>query len=557
MAPEGAAAGRLPRSWRGLLWLLPAALFLSGALQAMGAHALYMDAVNPDYLVARLLGPAREAIQAWVLPGNLRSGRFPLLVQPYHGALPFWFGLPLYALLGTGTTATRIVHACFALGVLAALAVFLRAFGVRGWLALLACCALALDGGFLLAFRTQFYITLLPLALVLLAAALTERGRLPLLAGLLAGLAVHGYFIHAVFLPVLLAHAWWRRGAAPWAWLLGAWIAGGTYLVGFAFAAAAFRQFAVGHALVWSWLLGIALLWWLGRSARPGRVLGLAILLALALAAPAAALLPLDAPLALLNQGLGIMQPGSSTLDIGGRLLLLWRLSLQSLSGAGAEGMLLGSSGAGWPDALRALLLTLPVAAALLLRRAGPGLWLALGLLLAHLPLALLFGDRLWTHHLSALPVLAVAACALALSRLPAAALLVLLPLALLNAAERQAKLDRLAREGGAGLSDVALTRFARTVLAEHPDVSLHAPDWGVLMPFVMETGGRIPVTSRAEPEQMRCGSRPPALALLATAGVERLARWEAVLGPATVQDFPGRDGAPYLRLALWPAQRC
>lgn len=524
----------------------------------MGAHGLYMDAVNPDYLAARLLGPARAAIDAWVLPGNLREGRFPLLVQPYHGALPFWLGLPGYALLGTGTIATRLVHASFALGVLAALLAFLRGFGARPWLAALACCALALDGAFLLAFRTQFYITLLPLALVLAAATLTQRGRWPLLAGLLAGLAVHGYFIHAMFLPVLLAHAWWRRGGAPWAWLLGAWIAGGTYMVGFAFAAAAFRQFLVGHALVWTWLLGCALLWWLGRSARPWRDLSLALGLAAALALAAALVLPLEPALALLRQGLGVVQPGASALGLGGRLALAWSLAGQSLSGAGAEGMLLGTSAAGWADALRALLLAAPVLAALALRRASAGLWLALGLLLAHLPLALAFGDRLWTHHLSALPVLAIAAAALALHRLPpAAALAVLIPLAALNAAERQSRLDRLAHEGGAGLSDAALTRFGQAVLARHSGVTMHMPDWGVFMPFVMETQGRIPATARAEPAAMRCAARPPALALLAAQGLDRLAQWEAVLGPATVEDFHGRDGAPFLRLAVWPVQRC
>ena len=52
--------------------------------------------------------------------------------------------------------------------------------------------------------------TLKDATLKALSAALTERGRAPLLAGLCAGLAVYGDFIHAVFFGVLALHLCWR-----------------------------------------------------------------------------------------------------------------------------------------------------------------------------------------------------------------------------------------------------------------------------------------------------------------------------------------------------------
>ena len=62
--------------------------------------------------------------------------------------------------------------------------------------------AIALDPGFLFSFRTQFYICLLPLALLMSSIAFTECARQKqslaflLLSGVLAGLAGYGYFIY-------------------------------------------------------------------------------------------------------------------------------------------------------------------------------------------------------------------------------------------------------------------------------------------------------------------------------------------------------------------------
>ena len=85
----------------------------------------------------------------------------PTIVQVYHGALPFYIGMPLYALLGTGVFGVRIANFIFGTIVIIAASIFLRAFRVRPIFVGLALTTLVLDPGFLFSFRTQFYITLL------------------------------------------------------------------------------------------------------------------------------------------------------------------------------------------------------------------------------------------------------------------------------------------------------------------------------------------------------------------------------------------------------------
>jgi hypothetical protein len=129
---------------------------------------IFADAVNPDYLVTRILNPHAERTIVWILFGNsLLGDRAPVLISLYHGSQQFWLGLPLYAVFGTTVVGVRLTHAMFALGVLAAL---LCASDERNaavvWGAI--CVALALDPSFSFAFRTQGYITVAPAAWLLL-----------------------------------------------------------------------------------------------------------------------------------------------------------------------------------------------------------------------------------------------------------------------------------------------------------------------------------------------------------------------------------------------------
>lgn len=562
-------------------WLcLPLALFLAGALTGLESHGLYMDGVNPDYLVARWLGEARTEIRPWVLPGNLLLGRFPLLIQLYHGALPFWLGLPGYLLLGTDVAAVRMVHAGFGVLVMGGLYAFLMAFGVGRLAAIAALCVLALDPAFLLSWRTQFYITLLPLAFVLTSAALTEAGGgrwSRLAAGFCAGLAVYGYFIHAIFLPVLLIHAalrLWpaRDGRGLALWLLGAALGGSAYPLGYAANAASygFIPAAIGFACAWLGVLGF--LAWSTTRARPLRWLVLAgalggvTLAGMVLAVPADMRAHLLSPF---TQHLATLEPGRSMLTLAERLGNFIHLLRLAVDGGGGASVLLPAAlpeTHGMPRLALLLAVLAAGAASLLWRRetSRAGV-LVLALLAAHVPLALAFGDRLWVQHMVAGPVLLSALLAIALDALrPSARLVALLvlvaPLGALNALDRSATLAALERTGGAGLSSDALTRFARDVLRDWPRAVVRAPDWGVTMPFVMITGGDVAIQPDAPLDAMRqdlCAGRPVVLVLLAERTDARLAGYTEALGPARITFYAQRDGTPVLLSAAWAPGAC
>jgi len=197
-----------------LLILLAFAFAVAWQIQWPG---LYMDAVNPDYLVVDVLHGVRDAHPIWILPGNLIAGRFPLLTSLYHGTLQVWLALPFVALFGASVTTLRIAQAAAGAAILLLMFAWLRRRGgAPAWLAALPVLALALDPVFVYAFRTQLYIQLSPVALLLGAIlsgtrALDPSNALPpssrrrwlFVAGLCFGLSVFGYFIFAFFAPVL------------------------------------------------------------------------------------------------------------------------------------------------------------------------------------------------------------------------------------------------------------------------------------------------------------------------------------------------------------------
>jgi hypothetical protein len=153
--------------------------------------------------------------------------------------------MPLYALLGTGVFGVRIANFIFGTIVIIAASIFLRAFRVRPIFVGLALTTLVLDPGFLFSFRTQFYITLLPIGALLLSIAIVENigsylsRRSAFAAGLLVGLSVYGYFIYLFLAPVAAAHLYCKtRSNLDWrppliAWMGGLAVGVSPYLVGY------------------------------------------------------------------------------------------------------------------------------------------------------------------------------------------------------------------------------------------------------------------------------------------------------------------------------------
>lgn len=82
--------------WRA--WLPFAAVALVYAVVAthrINLPGIFADAINPDYLVARILSPDPQRSITWVLFGNsLLGDRAPVLISLYHGSQQFWLGLP-------------------------------------------------------------------------------------------------------------------------------------------------------------------------------------------------------------------------------------------------------------------------------------------------------------------------------------------------------------------------------------------------------------------------------------------------------------------------------
>lgn len=525
--------------WHGWVVLLPAVLlFGAGALLDLRLPGPYMDAVNPDYIVVRLLHPSAR-FTPWMLPGTLLLGRLPVLVQLYHGALPFYLGLPAYAAFGTGIVGIRVANLTFGLLVLLAAGAFLRAFRVRPLVASACLAALAVDPGFVFAWRTQFYITLLPAAPLLAALALAGRRRgrgAVFLAGLLAGVAGTGYFVFLFLAPAVLARVLARSGP------------GGRI------------------ASVAGWLLGFLC----GLLPYP---LGLMLMLR--------ACGSVHGFLAVLSGSLHALDVGSATGGLGMRLAYFWRMVLWTVADVGPSKMMLHASVPGAIGVGKAVLLLGLPAIALVAAWAGgrraPGLESLLLLFAGFAVLFVTFGDRLWLHHLAALVPVLYLALALSLGMLPArvlpagarnAVLFLVVGSLLVGSVLDQGRIRvALRRTGGVGLASSAITRLAEDSYRNATPTVAFLPDWGVFMSFVMITEGRIPTVAAFDPVRARqalCGGQDVLLVLVRGQPAGRPASWASAVGGTApdLEMYRQRDGIPVLdalrwRAASWPRAAC
>ncbi len=516
---------------------LPAAiLFCVGAVTNIMVPGLYMDAVNPDYMVVRVLNPGAE-VPVWILPGTLLFGLFPVIGQIYHGALPFYLGLPVYALFGTGIVGVRLANLLFGLLVLMAAAFFLKAFRVRSVIAGVCLAALALDPGFLFSFRIQFYITLLPLALMLSSVALVEHRRMApapgiaVGAGFLAGASIYGYFIYAFLVPAAALHAAraWRgdrHRRRLWLGWIGGLVLGGS-----------------------PYLLGMILILF-----QTGGLRGFISFLANNLAG----LAPASSPLSLAQRAVYFKDMVSwTTLDVGPSAMMLQKALPLSL-----------------PGIKTFLLVALPALGLLVsLIRAprSPGLFVLAGFVSGEAALTALFGNRLWLQHFALVLPLLYIALALTLERLASAfgprraraisvaVIAIILPLIAGNLIDRQAMLAELSRTGGVGLASDAIERFSEDSRQNRTATRAFFPDWGVFMPFEMITRGHIPLVTDFTPQDARrtlCEGKDVLLALMADKDPARLPIWidDIGWGRPDVTVYRQYDGVAVLTAVRWHA---
>ena len=510
------------------------------ATRAIDLPGVYLDAVNPDYLVVRVFTWDRTPMAAWVLPGNhLFGARFPILVSLYHGTQHFWLGLPLFWLLGTTVESLRIVHALFGLGVLAALYALLASAGVRPWLATLATGALAVDPVFLFAFRTQSHITMAPaawllLALLFLARAQRDRPatRATVASGFCAGLAVQGYFVYGFFVPALVAGTWlWSRaysGPGP-----------------------ATRDVA-------RWALGLAL----GVS---GYVLGYALI-----AREEGGFGALVAYLADQQRSLGAF---ASPMTLAERIRFVAAMVAGVFGNGWHHSLVFGEAGYRLPGTAAKMLLLLGAPLALLAiaeRRgtASPMQRLVVALAPTFCLFALLFGGRLGGHHFMSLLPLGYAALALGLANVGysggrtrrvahAAAVATFALLGAYSVQGQREEMAKLVATRGVGLFSDAVNRLATDLAAQARTPYVFFPDWGLALPFAYLTRASVPSTSDGTPElgrRLLCGGRDVAIALIEGDRAARRGEWQAALAwdAPVVQPYRQADGKVVFELVTF-----
>ena len=495
---------RATRAWLAFVPVLVVYAFV--ATRNLTLPGLYMDAVNPDYLVVKVLNPHHEPVVAWVLDGNyLLRDRFPLLIALYHGSAPFWLGLPLYWLLGTSVEGIRLTHAAFGLGVVAALYYLLLRLRVRPLVAALACTAMAIDPAFTYAFRTQSQITLGACAWLLLALATLpwerseapRRAWVPAVSGIFYGWSIVSYFIYGFFFPALaaavalLARASDAGRRYPLRW------AGGLFL--------GLVPSLVGYALLVRDKGGLA------------------------------------PTLQFFQQQQAALGVFASSLSLDERLAYAWIMLRGVVSDAWHHSMMFGE----WVEvpatgAKLALLAGVPLAVLALteLRSRGvPALRLLVALPFAFVVASLVFGNRLGGHHYIVLLPLLYAGVAVALEcldgalRPPRAVWLgMLLAIGAVNVAGQVAEARRLEETHGTGLMSDAINHLAEDLDRAARKPFVYFPDWGLALPVALVTRGSVgmdSVENFEDARRMLCEGKDVAVALLTDDRDARRHDWE------------------------------
>jgi hypothetical protein len=521
-------------------FLLIAVAYLVAATREIELPGIYMDAVNPDYLVARWLNPDAQQIPAWVAPGNDILGRYPLLVGLHHGSLQLWLGAPLFWIFGMSVVGLRLTHAMFALAVLAAWYALQRQCGLsRTWAAAFAV-ALAIDPSFVYAFRDQCYITMAPVALLMLAVTAIFRagyssGRIRIrwlaASGLLAGLACWGYFVYGFFVPALLVAAW----------LLPSKPAGGL--------------------------------------ARPARILAFGSGLAAGMAPYAVGFLLLARQMGGFRQGVDYylsVQPRLGVTDAGVTLVQQLTHVQEMLHAAIANiwhhAMMFGvwepTPGA---DYKLFLLTALPVLLWMLAewqRCATPLLRVVVGLQVSFICTAMFFGLRTNAHHYMPIVPLAYAGLAAAFAafggarsqwRKPAAATAAIVIAALLaiNVVGNMREISELRRTGGVANFSDAINRLGNDLYEGDHNRLLVLPDWGLYMPTAFLTRASMEMASTEDFDLARrrlCEGKDVSVALLTGDRAERFRQWQDRLdwtGPQ-IKGYRQRDGKLIFELATF-----
>lgn len=196
-------------------------LFVLVSIVYFDLPGLYMDAVNPDYVLEHIMHI--NNVPAWIFSDNVIASAFgnpwglPLLNSLYGTNFTAYCSLPIVAILGNGIYTVRICHLLFAVLMLLSAYYFIKTATQNTKSASLICLLIALEPSIVFAQRTQYYLQLFPLIFSFVGIALITRQLTSnhiefwkfIGAFVLLGLAACSYFIFAgyfvaVFIVVLV-----------------------------------------------------------------------------------------------------------------------------------------------------------------------------------------------------------------------------------------------------------------------------------------------------------------------------------------------------------------
>jgi hypothetical protein len=509
---------------------------------------LYMDAVNPEYIIPGIFDPKAPGHHPWIVPGNVILGRFPLFTgQIYHGSTQIYFALPLMALFGVDVGTLRITQGAAGFLIVLLLALVMRRADApaKSAIAAAAMVPLALDPSFVVALRTQAYSCLFPMML-LLGAMLLLRGwqskprpALRLLAsGAFYGLSVFSYFIFAFFFPAIIWFLLTERERKSWRDL--------------------------GYIALWLLACAIGYFPLIGGLFRVSQALG-----------------SFEAMLHWLHSHGDSLHPignAGSALD---RIDWVITTSRGVLTGRWPWLMVLRHHAGDLLGSLKAALLLIVPIVMLIAARAMPrddrrSIATPLVFVVSFLGFASIFGNRLDGHHYTTiLPFIYAAfgaACAVLWTRsresasariVPATGIALLAVVAVLNALNLAHFHRDLEASGGAAMYSDAIDRFSHHVAKDDPDATAYFPDWGYVMPFVFVSRAKVPWLDSVDPNRLEresCSGKPQVVVFT---GADNAAKFDVVTSLAhqsqpEITTWAQRDGVPVFQSARYaPRSDC
>ena len=187
----------------------PIFIYIIFAYTDKNLPGVYMDSVSPDYQSTWMLRNGLHT-PAWIYPDNWLAGSYnwPLLNSLYGGNFTAYVAAIFFKIAGFGLDQLRIYHITLGAVLTGCMSWALLQWRVSSAVVCAVAIALALDPGYIFAWRTQYYLQLTPLIFTFVALGLlgSSQDCLPektkkkiFIAGLLLGFASYNYFVFAFY----------------------------------------------------------------------------------------------------------------------------------------------------------------------------------------------------------------------------------------------------------------------------------------------------------------------------------------------------------------------